>query len=263
MVRIYRANTALLPDEEAVLRNIVFLDETRQQKVWQYKNLEDKKRSLLAGYLIQAGAREWTTEEGGLRENAIPLSLSYGCSKYGKPYLREGKKELYFNISHSQNYVVCAFSDSEVGVDIQAHKKGKGDIAQRFFSREDKELMEKLSGESGNAEEIFFCLWTIKESYMKLTGEGMRQGLDTTMIEIGERQEGEEGQRGQKAQRGQNLQAEYRAGILEQGRIKKKAGKGASAYFKSYVEYDEMDGYSMSICSYKPLEEIQRKEVYL
>ena len=60
MIRIYRADTALLPDEEAVLRNMVFLDEERKRKVWQCKNLEDKKRSLLAGYLIREGAKAQT-----------------------------------------------------------------------------------------------------------------------------------------------------------------------------------------------------------
>ena len=89
MIRIYRAGTALLPDEEAVLRNIVYLDEERMRKVWQCRNLEDKKRSLLAGYLIREGAKEWMTEEGGLQRNANPLSLSYSYSKYGKPYLKE------------------------------------------------------------------------------------------------------------------------------------------------------------------------------
>ena len=145
MIRIYRADTALLPDEEAVLRNMVFLDEGRKRKVWQCKNLEDKKRSLLAGYLIREGAKEWRTKEGGLQGDAKPLFLSYVYSEYGKPYLR-GEKNLYFNISHSKNYVVCAFSDREVGIDIQVHKKGKGDIAQRFFSMEDRALMEKLAG---------------------------------------------------------------------------------------------------------------------
>lgn len=47
MIRIYRADTALLPDEEAVLRNMVFLDEGRKRKVWQCKNLEDKKGASL------------------------------------------------------------------------------------------------------------------------------------------------------------------------------------------------------------------------
>ena len=245
MIRIYRADTALLPDEEAVLRNMVFLDEERKRKVWPCKNLEDKKRSLLAGYLIREGAKEWRTKEGGLQGDAKPLFLSYVYSEYGKPYLR-GEKNLYFNISHSKNYVVCAFSDREVGIDIQVHKKGKGDIAQRFFSMEDRALMEKLAGEERSSEEIFFSMWTVKEAYMKLTGEGMRQGLDSTVIEM-------EDDAGTMPERDAD-------GIWKQGRIRKKAGKGA-AYFKIYEERDKISKYSMAVCSYDRDDDIQREEV--
>ena len=245
MIRIYRAGTALLPDEEAVLKNMVFLDEERKRKVWQCKNLEDKKRSLLAGYLIQQGAEEWMAKEGGLQGGAKPLFLSYAYSKYGKPYFR-GEKDLFFNISHSKNYVVCAFSDREVGIDIQIHKKGKGDIAQRFFSAEDKMLMEKLAGEGKSREEAFFALWTVKEAFMKLTGEGMRQGLDTTVIEI--------------TGDGGSEPGECAGGMWKQGRIRKRAEKDG-AYFQIYEERDGMNQYSMAVCSYEEDGGIQRKEV--
>lgn len=245
MIRIYRADTAMLPDEEAVLKKMVFLDEERKRKVWQCKNLEDKKRSLLAGYLIQMGVKEWMTKEGGLQGDAKPLFLSYAYSKYGKPYLR-GEKNLYFNISHSKNYVVCAFSDKEVGIDIQVHKKGKGDIAQRFFSIEDRVLMEKMADEGRSSEEIFFSIWTVKEAYMKLTGEGMRQGFDTTVIEMTEDGETEPGR--------------YADGMWEQGRIRKKV-EGGSAYFKIYEVWDKISKYSMAVCSYEAADDIQRREV--
>lgn len=247
MIRIYRADTAMLPDEETVLKKMVFLDEARKRKVWQCKNLEDKKRSLLAGYLIQTGVKEWMAKEGGLQGDAKPLFLSYVYSKYGKPYLR-GVKDLYFNISHSKNYVVCAFSDREVGIDIQVHKKGKGDIAQRFFSIEDRELMEKMAGEGGNPEEIFFSLWTVKEAYMKLTGEGMRQGLDATTVEM----EGDG-----KAEPGSCPDR-----IWKQGRIRKKTEKDG-AYFKIFEERDKISKYSMAVCSYETSGDIQRKEVQI
>lgn len=245
MIRIYRAGTALLPDEETILRNMVFLDEERKRKVWQCRNLEDKKRSFLAGYLIQKGTKEWMAKEGGLQGGAKPLFLSYVYSKYGKPYFRE-EKELYFNISHSKNYVVCAFSDKEVGIDIQIHKKGKGDIAQRFFSMEDRMLMEMLADGGRSREEIFFALWTVKEAFMKLTGEGLRQGLDTTVIEIAE-----DGGAGSE---------ECPGGIWKQGRIRKRAERDG-AYFQIYEERDGMSKYSMAVCSYEADGDIQRKEV--
>ena len=106
---------------------------------------------------------------GRLAKKCNPLSLSYSYSKYGKPYLK-GKENIYFNVSHSRDYVVCAFSDNEVGIDIQVHKKWKKELAQRFFSEEDKKLLARLENEGFAPSEMFFCMWTVKESYMKLTG---------------------------------------------------------------------------------------------
>lgn len=247
MIKIYMADTALLPDEEAVLENMVFLDEERKRKVWRCGNLEDKKRSLLAGYLIQAGAKEWMAQEGGLQGDAKPLFLSYRYSEYGKPYISR-REDMHFNISHSKNYVVCAFSDKEVGIDIQVHRNGKGDVAQRFFSAEDRELMRSLAQNGENPEEIFFSIWTVKEAYMKLTGEGMRQGLDTTAIEFDEYSRGETQEMGHSS-------------ICKQGRISKREEKNRNAYFRVYREYDKMSRYSMAVCSYGPMGDIQRQEV--
>ena len=51
----------------------------------------------------------------------------------GKPYLAEGQG-IYFNLSHSGEYVACAVSGEEVGCDIELISGQKPDIARRFFS---------------------------------------------------------------------------------------------------------------------------------
>lgn len=250
MIRIYRADIAQLPDEEAVERNMVFLDETRKRKVNQCRNLGDKRRSLLAGFLIQEGAKDWMWEESGLQKESAPLSLSYGFSEYGKPYLRGGM-DLHFNLSHSGNCIVCAFSDEEIGIDIQMHRKRQGDIVRRFFSREDKELLEKMAEGGMGSDEAFYCMWTVKESYMKLTGEGMRQGLDASVIEIFHEE------------REEASLAEREAGILGWGRIRKREEADSGAYFRSYEEIDQENKYSISVCSYGKMDDIQRKEIHI
>ena len=49
------------------------------------------------------------------RYNIKDRTLKYG--EYGKPYLASG--DLFFNLSHCGDMVVCAVCDREVGVDIQ------------------------------------------------------------------------------------------------------------------------------------------------
>lgn len=223
MIKIYKSDTAALDDREVFEAYKKMVDDTRKAKIEKCRNEEDKKRSLLAGYLIQVGVREWIGEESGL-QNAMPLSLSYTYGENGKPYL-VGIPNLHFSLSHSGSYVVVAFSEREVGIDIQHHRPMKEKIAERFFSEEDNALLRQL--EAAGDGEGFYRIWAIKEAYMKLTGEGLRQGLHTTM--------------------------------LEKDRIIRKNGSGG-AFFKIF---DELEYYSIAVCSDSQIADIESREVEL
>lgn len=121
-----------------------------------------------------------TTDAKGLRvysalqvmelvERPIELVMDYG--EKGKPYLRE--YPLYFNLSHSGEYVVCAVSDREIGVDIQKYS-GMNiiRIAKRFFSEEECSTLE-VCGTEEEKRQFFFRLWVRKEAYGKLLGKGI------------------------------------------------------------------------------------------
>ena len=51
----------------------------------------------------------------------------------GKPFVAE-REDVFFNISHSGVYVVCAVSDGEIGVDIEKRSKARMEVAGRFFT---------------------------------------------------------------------------------------------------------------------------------
>lgn len=233
MIKIYIGNIAALSDGDIFRKYVELLDETRKNKVWGCKQEEDKKRSLLAGYLIQVGVKEWIKEKSGLQADATPLSLSYVYGADGKPYLRD-HRDIHFSLSHSGMYVAAAFSTEEVGIDIQEHRELKTDIAGRFFSAEDQELLEKTE----NRKDSFYRMWAVKEAYMKLTGEGMRQGMNAAVMEA---------------------EGEHDITILSKGIIRKKE-KNNSAYFRIY---DNIKGYSIAVCSYKQAADSGIKEIKL
>ena len=86
---------------------------------------------------------------------------------HGKPMI-EGVE---YNLSHSGDWVICAISDKPVGCDIEKIRKAPATVANHFFSDKEKEYLDGLSPEQ--YDEGFFRIWTLKESYVKMTGEGL------------------------------------------------------------------------------------------
>lgn len=150
------------------------IDSIRRQKVMQCKNQADKCRSLGGGLLLQYALN-------GKRETEV-LEILYGSGIDGKPYLK-GFPNLFFNLSHSGSYVVLAMSNQEVGVDLQEIKPTNFKIAKRFFTKEEAESVESIQEEEQKSR-MFFRLWAAKESYIKLTGKGLAQGLDTFLVQL-------------------------------------------------------------------------------
>ena len=153
MIKLYRININTLEDP---LQNESLLEQVgpeRRKKVIRYLQPDDRKRSLGAGIMIRK-----ILNGNGLSES----SLKY--SENGKPLA----DHFHFNISHAGEYVVGVVSDGEVGCDIERNVNAPLEIAEHYFHSTEREYIEAAS-DPGKA---FFTLWTLKESYMKMTGKG-------------------------------------------------------------------------------------------
>ena len=87
----------------------------------------------------------------------------------GKPYL-EGKT-LHFNVSHSGEYLAIVLSKYPVGIDIQEPKFIKDGMFRKVVQPEE----DCLIGE--DRQKDFLRLWTLKESFVKAEGKGIRIAL--------------------------------------------------------------------------------------
>ena len=134
----------------------------RQRRIQAYIRAEDKARSLVAGLLLR-------------RICGVTDDCQLMTGENGKPYLKNGG--MYFNISHSGDYVVLAAADSEVGVDIEKVTSYSDAVAARCFTPEEREWMRR---EGDN--EAFFRLWTAKESVMKASGLGFSLSPETFCV---------------------------------------------------------------------------------
>ncbi|MCL2425611.1 MAG: 4'-phosphopantetheinyl transferase superfamily protein [Oscillospiraceae bacterium] len=98
----------------------------------------------------------------------------------GKPYIKDSP--VHFNVSHAGDFVVCAFSEHEVGVDIEQVKDIDLDLAKHYFCK--REYEDLFAQNINNRLDYFYSLWTLKESYMKWLGLGMSIPLDSFCFDI-------------------------------------------------------------------------------
>lgn len=77
----------------------------------------------------------------------------------GKPCFPE-RPDVHFSISHTGGIALCAFGEMEVGADVERPRKLYPGLEKRVMSPEEA------------AQFDFFQIWTLRESYYKLSGRG-------------------------------------------------------------------------------------------
>ena len=85
----------------------------------------------------------------------------------GRPYLEGGP---FVSVSHSRNYCALALSDRPVGLDAEELRPLREKLAARVMGPEEYRWYRAR----GSREEDFFTLWTLKESWLKYLGTGLR-----------------------------------------------------------------------------------------
>jgi len=103
----------------------------------------------------------------------------------GKPFVAESELafELKFNLSHSQELAVFAFTrQKEVGIDVEKVRSdfASREIAQRYFSPQEIANLDALAPQLYMAG--FFQCWTRKEAYIKARGQGLHIPLDSFSV---------------------------------------------------------------------------------
>jgi 4'-phosphopantetheinyl transferase len=140
-----------------------------QQKIMRYKMQKNQHQSLLGKLLLQKKLKE----KGILKTDLSDLKYELK----DKPYLEN--KPFQFNISHSENTIMCAFSEKKVGIDVERMKNVDYSKFKLFFTA--SELLHIQS--ASNPQQAFFEYWTLKEAVLKFTGEGISANLFAFEIE--------------------------------------------------------------------------------
>lgn len=183
MIRILIENINIIPNEDIFQEKMSLLCNERKKAVEKYKQWDDRRRGLLAGILLQNGVEEILKQQGKMND-PFPEIIYKGN---GKPYFAD--EEIYFNLSHSGDYVLCVLSDNEVGCDIQQIKPLKVDFVSKYYTDLEKAYLtsrrEKgIYSTNADYERDVLRIWSAKESYMKYTGLGFQQDIRTFSVDL-------------------------------------------------------------------------------
>lgn len=156
MIKIYLTNVAELPDPLRNPESFSLLPKDRQERIIRAVSEKVRRQQLGAGLILEKVMGEY---------GVSGEELSFG--EHGKPISPKFK----FNLSHSVDYVALAVSESEdVGCDIEKLREVPNGIFKKLPERE-KAWLESISAEERRR--AFFRLWTRRESFLKMTGEGL------------------------------------------------------------------------------------------
>lgn len=92
---------------------------------------------------------------------------------HGKPYL-EGI-DFQFSLSHSGTYALCAYSDRNIGADLQQIKEKIPEKTKKILSKDEEIFLVKFAAQERT--QLFYRLWARKESLIKWDGRGLRLPL--------------------------------------------------------------------------------------
>ena len=166
MYKVFYCDIRNISDAE-FSQELAKLPPLRRRYILSKKNIDDRKRSLAASVLIARAVKNFT---GQTKEPVI----AYG--QYQKPYCINYK--VHFNASHSGNYTAVAVSDSEIGIDIESLREYSPAVAKKYFTGDEIEYIASAK-KRAERDHRFFELWTAKEAYLKMTGEGVRGGISS------------------------------------------------------------------------------------
>lgn len=142
-------------DEYNLFLNLI--KDTKKREIIKIKDFNVRKRKILGEILLIK-----LLDSVNINYNDISINKN----EFGKPYLDCG---VFFNISHSYDYVVCSISKSEIGIDIEMIRDISESVIKHICCVNEIDFIYK----SNNINYYGFCFFTLKEAYFKCLGRDL------------------------------------------------------------------------------------------
>lgn len=159
-------DTALLPDpREGGLFSE--LPKARLEKAVRLLSLEKRKESAGAGLLLA---------------RILPRFLASAEEVFADERGKLLHPRLFLSLAHGGGMAVLAVGDRPVGCDVERLSRVREGVLRRFL-KEERAFVEEAG--QGVRERAFYRIWTGKESYLKMTGEGLSAWKEVCVLPEG------------------------------------------------------------------------------
>lgn len=172
-VQLNYASLDLLNDKCFSMQVLGWLSSEERKRYKRFVSKQQANQFLLARTLLRSQLSKRVP-------SVLPYEWVFVVDDYGKPRLADGFSHLnlHFNLSHSEELVVVVLSEGlDLGVDVECIHRPVFSmaLAKRYFSKAELADLMKLT-EQQQIKRIA-QLWTLKESYLKTNGLGVRVPL--------------------------------------------------------------------------------------
>ena len=149
-----------------------FFSETRLGKIGRWLlNPQDSSLSEKHISALEQSAAAELAICAAMKNSGRPFAPpDYAYKESGQPTIQNG----HISISHTEGYAACAIAREPGGIDVERGHTFSKAAAKRILSPQ-----EELMSDSTNADELLSRIWTVKESFLKMTGEGIPGGMRT------------------------------------------------------------------------------------
>lgn len=162
MYRIYLFEQEELVSDDFVKKALPLLPEERRKKALRYHNRIDRNNCVLTYLMLKIALKQCF--------QITDFTIQNG--RYGNAFLKEYPNN-FFSISHCKCGCVVAVADELVGIDIQNIVPFSWDVAERVCCAEELGVLKQRTYK----ERDFIRMWTMKESFLKMTGKGISGDL--------------------------------------------------------------------------------------
>ncbi len=176
-VRLYASD---ISDDDGSFRKWYgLMPEGRRARCDRFRQEADRRRCISSYRLLVEALRDLQEDTGVIGSAEALRMMEEGRlliteEPGGRPVLKD--IPVCFNISHSKDRVAVALSHTHVGCDVECRNANALSVAKRFFAKEEYRLLSGIKEESAR-DLLFTQLWTMKESVVKCSGEGLKRSI--------------------------------------------------------------------------------------